>query len=163
MLQHLFVTDKLTNISKRTDLAEKLERNLYLAERYNHPFSLILLDMDHFKSVNDTQGHLVGDYVLQTIATLLKEHIRVVDIAGRWGGEEFLIICPEQTAEQAMILAEKLRVIIADFPFKYGLQLTCSIGVASYRKQDSSDSLIKRADDALYQAKNLGRNKVCQG
>lgn len=163
LLKHLSVTDKLTNISNRTDLDEKLERNLYLAERYNHPFSLILLDMDHFKSVNDTQGHLVGDYVLQTIATLLKEHIRVVDIAGRWGGEEFLIICPEQTAEQAMILAEKLRVIIADFPFKYGLQLTCSIGVASYRKQDSSDSLIKRADDALYQAKNLGRNKVCQG
>jgi len=163
LLKHLSVTDKLTNMSNRVDLDEKLERNLHLAERYNQPFSLILLDMDHFKSVNDIQGHLVGDYVLQTVATLLKDNIRVVDIAGRWGGEEFLIICPEQTAENAMILAEKIRLIIASFPFEYGLKLSCSLGVGSYRDKDSSDSLIKRADDALYQAKDQGRNKACLG
>jgi len=163
LLKHLSVTDKLTNISNRIDLDQQLEKSLHLAERYQQTFSVMLLDMDHFKLINDSQGHLVGDYALQAVAGLLKDSIRSVDIVGRWGGEEFLVICPEQSADRAMVLAEKIRVMIADFPFEYDLKLSCSIGIGGYCHGDSRDTLIKRADDALYQAKGLGRNNVRLG
>lgn len=159
-LEHLSVTDKLTDISNRIKLDQLLEKCLSLAKRYQQHFSIILLDMDEFKAINDSHGHLVGDYVLQATAQLLKDNIRTVDTVGRWGGEEFMIICPEQSAEGAQQLAEKLRVLIAEFSFEHQLNLTCSFGVSRYQALDSSDTLIKRADDALYRAKAKGRNCV---
>ena len=160
LLKHLSRTDKLTNINNRIMLDQQLEKLLSLSARYQKPFSLILLDLDYFKAINDFHGHLMGDYVLKTIARLLKESIRTVDIVGRWGGEEFLIFCPEQTSEGAQLLAEKLRLLIAEYPFESGLKLTGSFGVASYQDFDTSDTLIQRADDALYIAKDIGRNCV---
>ncbi len=163
LLKHLSITDKLTSIYNRIKLDEQIDTLLSLAERYQTPFSLILLDLDYFKAINDFHGHLMGDYVLKNIAKVLKENIRTVDIVGRWGGEEFLIICPEQTAEGAKILAEKLRLLIAEYPFKSGLTLTSSFGVTCYQALDSGETLIQRADDALYMAKEIGRNCVAVG
>ncbi len=160
LLQRLAVTDVLTNVGNRAKLDESLNKQLRLAKRYQQSFSIILLDVDHFKEINDRYGHLVGDVVLQDIAQLLKENIRTVDDIGRWGGEEFLIICPEQTAGSSYLLAEKLRVLIAEYPFSQIGKLTCSFGISSYQADDSRHQLIKRADIALYQAKKQGRNCV---
>ena len=162
-LEHLAVTDKLTNISNRIKLDQQLEKVLSMAKRYQRPFSIILMDMDYFKAINDNHGHLVGDYVLQTTAQLLKKNIRIVDTVGRWGGEEFLIICPEQTVGGTKLKAEKIRKLIANYPYKHISNLSCSIGVSSYQPLDTRDTIIKRADDALYLAKNKGRNCVCVG
>lgn len=160
LLQNLAVTDALTKVGNRAKLDESLTKILLLAERYQQSFSIMLLDVDHFKEINDQYGHLVGDAVLQDIAQLLQENIRTVDTIGRWGGEEFLIICPEQTTASSYLLAEKLRVLIAEYPFAHIDKLSCSFGVSSYQANDSSHQLIKRADIALYQAKKQGRNCV---
>lgn len=160
LLQHLSVTDKLTNISNRIKLDQELDFFLALAERYQKHFCLILLDLDHFKAVNDNFGHLVGDNVLQAIAKLLRENTRIVDTVGRWGGEEFMIICPDQSVKGAKSLAEKLRILIAEYPFEHKSSLSCSFGITWYQDLDTRDTLIKRADDALYKAKDQGRNCV---
>ncbi|NOQ64805.1 MAG: diguanylate cyclase [Methyloprofundus sp.] len=160
LLQHLSVTDKLTNVNNRIKLDRQLEILLKQAQGKHHAFSLILLDMDHFKNINDTYGHLVGDYVLKTLAAILEDNIQPTDTLGRWGGEEFLILCPEKNALQAQVLAEHLRHLIAAYPFEHYIKLTASFGIAGYYQDDESDSLIKRADDALYRAKEQGRNAV---
>ena len=163
ILEHQSVTDKLTGIFNRIKLDYQLEHSLDLAVRYKQAFSIILLDIDYFKHVNDDYGHLVGDYGLKEVAKLLQDNIRSVDTLGRWGGEEFLIICPEQSRESAAILAEKLREVIGNYKFNHFSHLTCSFGVSCYQVHDNSHQIIKRADDALYKAKDLGRNKVCIG
>jgi diguanylate cyclase (GGDEF)-like protein len=160
LLQQLSTTDALTNVGNRAKLDEVLNKMLLLAKRYQQSFSIMLVDVDHFKEINDQYGHLVGDVVLQDIAQLLEENIRTVDTIGRWGGEEFLIICPEQTAESSHLLAEKLRILITEYPFAHIDKLSCSFGISSYQTNDSSHQLIKRADIALYQAKKQGRNCV---
>lgn len=160
-LRHLSVTDKLTNINNRMKLDQRLDAALSLAQRYQHHFSIIIIDIDHFKNINDKYGHLVGDYALKTLAQLLSNNIRDVDTLGRWGGEEFLIICPGQTLEGGRLMAEKLRTIIDQYPFKYFSHLSCSFGVAAYAKDQNVDILLTRADNALYRAKDLGRNQVC--
>jgi diguanylate cyclase (GGDEF)-like protein len=160
-LKHLSTTDVLTNISNRIKLDQQLARTIKLAQRYNQQFSLILLDVDHFKIVNDQYGHLVGDYALKAVAEILKENIRSIDTLGRWGGEEFLIICPGQTLESSMLLAEKLRTKINQYKFEHFSNLSCSFGLSSYQPEDTSNHMIQRADDALYSAKNRGRNQVC--
>lgn len=160
-LKYLSITDTLTKINNRIALDQQLGNCTHMSKRYQQSFSIILLDVDLFKKINDKHGHLVGDYVLKTIALLLKENIRTVDIVGRWGGEEFLIICPDQNVNGAQLLAEKLRIIIENFQFEYSINLTCSFGVSEYKGSDESDQLITRADDALYLAKDKGRNRVC--
>lgn len=159
-LEVLSATDRLTQVYNRSKLDHEFAHELKRAERYGQPLSIIMLDIDHFKSVNDEHGHLVGDSVLKEMASLLKKNVRNIDILGRWGGEEFLVICPETTLEGAMTLAENLREKIAEYDFETVGNKTVSMGVAHFRNDESGDELVKRADDALYKAKEGGRNRV---
>lgn len=159
-LEKLATTDKLTNLNNRVKLDEHLVNELHRAERFQHAFGLIMLDVDHFKSVNDTYGHQVGDSVLVELSNILKTKIRETDIPGRWGGEEFLVICPETDLDGTIKIAEKLRQNIEKATFSTVGQKTASLGVAIYQTGDSIKSILARADDALYRAKEKGRNRV---
>jgi diguanylate cyclase (GGDEF)-like protein len=131
-----------------------------LSQHRKQIFGLLLLDVDFFKSVNDSYGHQVGDELLTTIATLLRNNVRENDVIARWGGDEFMIITPGNDHEGATALAEKLCQIIEQQIFPIIGSKTVSIGVASYRQGDDSKTLIARSDEALYRAKNGGRNQV---
>ncbi|MDP2850829.1 MAG: diguanylate cyclase [Sulfuricurvum sp.] len=159
MIEEISLKDQLTGLYNRRHLDAVLEKNCQMAERYNIPFSVAIIDIDHFKNVNDTYGHQVGDYVLQNLSEILKSQCRAVDILGRWGGEEFLIIFPNTEESEAEIAAEKIRKAIEIFPMEYVGNKTASIGVCEYH--DNLNETIKRADEALYQAKAQGRNRVC--
>lgn len=159
--QQLSITDPLTKISNRLHLEDVFKDEVLRAKRYQTVFSVIIMDVDLFKNVNDTYGHDVGDQVLISIANILRENIRNIDVVGRWGGEEFLIICPETKLEHAKLLARKLRDKIARTKFKHVDSQTCSFGVSSHKdSNETSNEVVKRADDALYEAKNSGRNSV---
>ncbi len=153
-------TDQLTGLNNRRKLDEALENAMGVAQRYREPFSVILLDMDHFKRVNDTHGHLVGDRVLVHLANVLRREIREADILGRWGGEEFLLILPHAKIDKAFITAEKLRKVIEQTPFPVVKHKTCSFGIATYNEGDDLIHILERADRALYEAKEGGRNRV---
>lgn len=159
-LESLAVTDPLTKLYNRRKIDEMLSADIAKASRYNYSFSLVLIDIDYFKKVNDTYGHQVGDNVLQAVSDLLAANIRESDMVGRWGGEEFLIISREENAEKTLIFSEKLRKLIADYHFNTVGNINCSFGVAHYSPGDTEDSLIARADIALYDAKAAGRNCV---
>ncbi len=159
-LERLAVTDRLTGIANRFRLDEVLLREMNRSDRYNTPLSLIIMDLDFFKRVNDTHGHQVGDLVLQQIAQLLGANIRSADLLGRWGGEEFLIICPGIDRDGATAMAEKLRKRIREHLFEHVRDQTASFGVAQYRQGESAEDIVRRADQALYRAKDLGRNRV---
>ncbi|MBF0301674.1 MAG: diguanylate cyclase [Desulfamplus sp.] len=156
----LAVTDRLTGICNRLKLDEVFEHELDRTVRYELDFAVIILDIDHFKRVNDSYGHQVGDAVLVEISHILMKHLRKVDVPGRWGGEEFLIICPETNGESAFLIAEKLRTAIDSFSFTVVGHTTASFGVTSYRKGDDVKDMMSRADAALYKAKERGRNSV---
>ena len=162
-LEALSVTDKLTGLYNRVKLDSVIAEEIDRYERYKNPFGIILLDIDHFKLVNDTYGHQVGDKVLQEVARLLTTYTRKSDLVGRWGGEEFLIICPGIDKEKLISLSEKLRTIFESHPFPIVTSKTASFGAASYKESESVKTFIHRADEALYQAKNSGRNRVCVG
>lgn len=119
-----------------------------------------MVDIDKFKSVNDTYGHQVGDSVLCEIAAIMRELARDTDTPGRWGGEEFLIICSHSDLNGAHVLAERIRIAVATHSFSVVCQKTCSFGVAAYRPIDTPETMVKRADDALYEAKQNGRDRV---
>lgn len=159
-LKELATQDQLTKIGNRLKLDSELTSEIRRISRYGYQFSLVLLDLDHFKTINDNYGHLVGDQVLVEIAALLKSRIRVTDIIGRWGGEEFMIICPETDKDGAISTAEHLRKILQDYPFQTTGQHTASFGVTTSTFDDDIDSITNRADDALYSAKAGGRNRV---
>lgn len=159
-IRQLSVTDKLTQLYNRLKTDETLERELERSARSEIPFSLILLDIDHFKSVNDNFGHQVGDSVLVELANILKNNVRSMDVSGRWGGEEFLIILPETDKEGAMLVAEKLRMSIDQNSFARAGKITASFGVSVYNKDPSPETIVSRADSALYKAKEKGRNRV---
>ncbi|MDP5213640.1 sensor domain-containing diguanylate cyclase [Pseudoalteromonas tunicata] len=155
-------TDTLTQVGNRIACNEKLESNIAHSERYSTELSIILIDIDHFKNVNDKYGHLTGDQVLIQVAQLLKAHIRESDSLFRWGGEEFLIITPNTGQQQAAELAEKLRRLTQVHSFHDEFNITISLGITSYlHARDTSKSLFHRIDKALYQAKNSGRNTCC--
>jgi len=156
-------TDALTGAYNRKKIEQLLEREIARAARYTGPLSLILFDLDHFKIVNDTYGHLSGDYVLKTVIRIIQDHIRKTDSLGRWGGEEFMLLAPETGMEQAVELAEKIRQHVELFAYQKVGTVTISSGLAEFKVGDTIDSLIKRADDALYKAKRQGRNKVVAG
>jgi len=160
-LQRLATTDRLTGAWNRTHLEEILAAEIERAERYQEPLSLLILDVDHFKAVNDTHGHLVGDAVLIELTRRIGAHLRAVDVLARWGGEEFVLLLPHCGAAEAQIVAEKLRALLADHPFPQAGQVTASFGVAQWQPHESRDTWLKRADDALYAAKAGGRNQVC--
>ncbi len=159
-LERASVTDALTELFNRRKLDQALQDETERASRYNTPLSLIILDIDHFKIINDTHGHQVGDQVLQAIARILHHKVRSVDIVGRWGGEEFLIICPDTSREGATHLAELLRSLIEAFAFPIGIRNTSSFGVAEFRSGETVRDLVARTDAALYRAKIRGRNRV---
>jgi diguanylate cyclase (GGDEF)-like protein len=148
-------TDPLTGVNNRRGLEETIGNQLALRNRYAARFSLAILDIDHFKQINDTQGHLYGDQVLQQLARMIDDTIRETDVVARFGGEEFVVIMPATEAEGACILADRLRVNVA-----HTMPLTISIGVAEAMEGDSQESLLARADAALYTAKSAGRNCV---
>jgi two-component system, cell cycle response regulator len=167
-LEKLAATDALTGLTNRRALAESLAQELDRARRYNLALTILLLDIDRFKSINDTRGHLTGDSVLRQIAELLKREARSVDIVARYGGEEFVIVMPETAPHGAATFAERLRLRVMgrDFadPGEDPLHLTVSIGLASFPDDriHSADSFVSLADQALYRAKNEGRNLVRQ-
>jgi len=152
--------DALTGLFNRRKLDESLEQEFKRAQRFQNPLSVVMLDLDHFKAVNDVCGHPVGDTVLQHLSNILQSSIRETDILGRWGGEEFLIISPENNLEGALFLAEKLRRVVAEYDFPVVGKKTCSFGVACRLADEKENELIARADTALYQAKEMGRNRV---
>lgn len=161
-ISRLAATDELTGLPNRRSFNDCLAVSLSAARRHEYPLSLILTDLDHFKAVNDTFGHSVGDQVLKEFADLLREMIRAEDIAARWGGEEFIIILPHTDSEAAAALAERIRIACEKHsPPMNGL--SASFGVAQLRSGEDDDSLIRRADDAMYRAKNEGRNRVVVG
>lgn len=154
------ITDKLTNIYNRFKLEDLLQREIERAKRYKNPLSIVMFDIDYFKKINDLYGHQAGDYILKTVAKIVKENIRVTDYFGRWGGEEFIILLPETSLENARLMSEKIRTLIESYSFQYINNLTVSCGVAEFMEEDTVDSLIKVVDDSLYLAKRLGRNKT---
>ncbi len=159
-IEEISITDRLTGIYNRVRLDEVLKDEHERFKRYGDPFSVILFDIDHFKNINDTHGHLIGDKVLKEIAQLTRRMVRATDVPGRWGGEEFLIVSPHSDQEGAKQLAEKLRLAIAEHDFGRAGRITASFGVATVDAQTTPDSLLKAVDDALYHAKENGRNRV---
>jgi diguanylate cyclase (GGDEF)-like protein len=158
-VEELSITDQLTQLHNRMYLENSFHKEIKRAKRYNHSFAVIMLDIDHFKEVNDTYGHDVGDNVLITISKILSDHIRETDILGRWGGEEFLIISPHTNKSEAYALAEKLRIAIETYPINIIGHKSCSFGVSVFDLQDETfKEVVKHADEALYIAKNSGRN-----
>ena len=160
-LDALYKTDKLTGISNRHLIDEEIEREVSRASRYDYSFSVILIDIDYFKKINDLYGHHIGDSVLVEFAQILKNNIRETDSAGRWGGEEFIVICPETEINQAVAVAEKLRNCIELYSFSdVNEAVTSSFGVTTYKLKDTAESIVKRVDSALYVSKKDGRNCV---
>lgn len=159
--KNLAIIDPLTQIYNRIQFNRSLSEEIQKAKRYHSVFALLMFDIDHFKKINDTYGHQLGDKILIELTDVVKINIREVDIFARFGGEEFIILTPETDLDGAEVVAEKLRKEIEAFKFSHGDQLTCSFGVSMYKKGDQPDDLIKRVDDRLYMAKNRGRNQVC--
>jgi diguanylate cyclase (GGDEF)-like protein len=162
-ISKIAITDPLTEIYNRKKFTDELERELQRSLRYRQKLSLIIFDIDHFKEVNDTYGHQVGDTVLQELTQLVREHIRKSDLFARYGGEEFVVLLPESDLQGACVLAEKLREEIEAFDFSHVAGITCSFGVSQYGEEEDSENFIRRADEALYRAKNSGRNRVESG
>lgn len=158
-LNELVLTDKLTSIYNRRFIDNILTEKL--SKDGNKNLTIIFIDIDNFKHINDVHGHLVGDQVLIEFSTLLKANIRSNDLLGRWGGEEFIIISDNTDLEAAKNIAEKLRLIISETKFSVLEKLTASFGLASYEQNDCITTLIQKADYSLYKAKEEGKNRVC--
>ncbi|HSW28499.1 MAG TPA: diguanylate cyclase [Longimicrobiales bacterium] len=166
-LERLARTDPLTGLANRRDFMERLEQEVERSDRYVRPLSLVSLDLDHFKSVNDTHGHAAGDEVLREAARALRSVCRDVDLAARMGGEELALLLPETDAAGARIVAERVRERIAGAahrsPSGQAFRVTASLGVATARTGASGEALLQAADEALYRAKGAGRNQVVLG
>jgi len=160
-LKLLSINDALTNVGNRRYFDQKLHEHLTLTQRYKHPFSYMIFDIDFFKKINDIYGHDVGDKVLISFANLIKSNLREGDIFARVGGEEFGLLLPSTTSDKAYTLAQKLRVLVEEY--NGVTPITTSIGIVQYEKGDDDKSILKRADFALYKAKDGGRNKVVLG
>ena len=163
-LHELSITDSLTGLYNRKHLMETLENEVARSKRHKHDFSVLVIDIDHFKEYNDTYGHLAGDEVLSRLATVFKESVRSCDYVARYGGEEFILVLPEIGPEDGVKAAERIRKKVAKENFAGDgetIQVTVSVGVASYPKDgDDSQSIIRHADTALYKSKESGRNRV---
>ncbi len=159
-LEQSATIDALTKIANRMKFNTILEQQVEMSKRYNNNFSLILLDIDNFKMINDNHGHSVGDDVLVEIALVLKNSIRKSDLVSRWGGEEFAIVLPQSRTKTAVKIAEKLRLKIENNNFKEDLAITCSFGVCEYKKSYDIKEFIECVDKKLYAAKHSGKNQV---
>lgn len=159
-LRHQANHDALTGLVNRYRFESVLSHELTRAERYDTPLTLIMMDIDHFKTINDRFGHPVGDEVLRCFAESLKGRIRATDTLARWGGEEFMILLPQTDAHSGMLMAEAVRALVAETPMPGPGQITVSAAVTTYRDGESRHELLRRLDEALYRAKREGRNRV---
>ena len=168
-IEKMSITDDLTQVFNRRHFHTRLDEEIERARRYDHPMSLLMMDLDHFKTINDRHGHQTGDEVLRTVAALIRSKTRSADIVARYGGEEFVVLLPETKQEIAKVTAEKLRTVIEQYPFtpenQSSIHVTASFGVSSLNMSDKNstgiaDRIVKMADDAMYQAKQDGRNRV---
>ncbi len=162
-LYRLSITDPLTKVYNRQFLYNKLPEEISRFKRYKTPLSIIMFDVDYFKKFNDTYGHNAGDYILKNLATIVRQNIRSVDMLVRYGGEEFLILSPESTIDDAASIAERIRTEVANTVFVFedkDLKITISLGVSQYRDGLAPEEFIKEADMALYRAKQNGRNRT---
>lgn len=163
-LKELSITDGLTGLYNSRHFYTQLNREVDRSDRYFHPLSLLLLDIDRFKSYNDAYGHLAGDKVLSRMSGLITGMLRKMDTAYRYGGEEFTVILPEATGEEAVIVAERIRQSVGSTPFKpetgTEIAITISIGVTEYCPQEKISAFVRRADQAMYASKQAGRNSV---
>jgi len=152
--------DGLTGINNRPNQEELLDKEIERAKRFNHPLSIIMFDIDHFKQINDNYGHDVGDEVLKAITDTTKKILRDCDQFGRWGGEEFLVSAINSDMEAANILAQRIHLSISEIPFKQFDRVTASFGVGQYQPNENIKDFVKRVDEAMYRAKRAGRNQV---
>jgi diguanylate cyclase (GGDEF)-like protein len=162
-LQHLATHDGLTGLCVVEHVRLLLDTEIAESRRKGRPLALVMADIDRFKDYNDRYGHQAGDFILREIARILQSSCRELDIAGRYGGEEFIIVLPDTRLGEAREVAERIRAAVERYPFTYGGErhaVTLSLGAAELHRMDSSDDLIRRADEALYQAKREGRNRV---
>lgn len=162
-LADMMTKDSLTGLLQHARIKERLSHELQRSERTGEPLSVVMLDIDHFKKVNDNYGHLIGDQVISSLANLLKQQLRKTDIIGRYGGEEFLLILPDCNQEQAFGLVEQMRQSFASLPFSFDYQnfhCTFSAGISQSKATDETDQLIDQADKALYSSKHAGRNQT---
>ena len=159
-LEYITEHDLLTDIKNRRTYEKELEKHIHLSKRYeeNH-FGLIMFDIDHFKEINDNYGHQIGDKILKTLCTNISTHLRENDTFARWGGEEFVILCPYTNIEQLEHIAKNLQKVIKNIDFSPVPNLTISLGLTVYKKDDSEVSIQKRVDSVLYKAKRNGRNQ----
>jgi len=162
-IYRLTITDGLTQIANKRHFADFLEREIARASRHGRPLSLVIMDLDHFKNINDQYGHLAGDRMLKGIAAILTSQVRRDELLARYGGEEFAVVLPETTLRAAEIFCERVRAEIEKTELDWDgapLRITVSIGIASLTPEDSVQSLVARADAHLYEAKQQGRNRV---
>ncbi len=160
-LELLSTTDHLTKLMNRHKMTDELKKEWNRAKRYKTTFSLILFDIDHFKKINDTYGHQAGDLVLAEMASLVKNTLRTTDIISRWGGEEFLVLCPGTNLQSAASLAQRLKTSIEQHRFSIDSRVTISLGVYEFTNQEEDiEEMLSKADQKLYEAKRLGRNCV---
>jgi diguanylate cyclase (GGDEF)-like protein len=162
MVERQALIDGLTGLANRRAASDALHAEAARAERLETPLAVVLADLDEFKEVNDVHGHAVGDEVLRVVAQVLRETLRESDVAGRWGGEEFLLLLPGADEEGAAQLAERVRVALAarSIPNVPGLRVTASFGVAEYAGETNTEELLEAADGALYRAKRAGKDRV---
>jgi diguanylate cyclase (GGDEF)-like protein/PAS domain S-box-containing protein len=160
LLARQATTDPLTGIANRLKFNEALRSEIRRSMRYNVPLSLIMFDIDHFKTINDTYGHHSGDTVLRDLTKLVSKNVRINDEFARWGGEEFMIMVTNTSLPHAGKFAEKLRALINDLQWPWSTKVTCSFGVSQLTEDDTEDKLVQRVDAALYRAKANGRNRV---
>jgi len=165
-MNSMIIREGLTGLFNKVYIRQRLEEEFYRAKRYDHRLSLLMIDLDNFKALNDRYGHTAGDHLLRYFSQLINETVRPSDIPARYGGEEFLIILPETEKKEASALAERLRLRISLYPFrldsrKEDIPFTISVGVTSYPEfGQSTEDLIALADEALYTAKKNGKNQV---
>lgn len=161
-LQQLSIVDDLTSLYNRRYFSERLAEETKRAERYHYSLACIMIDIDHFKKINDSYGHLIGDRILQELADIIRSSTRVVDVVARFGGEEFVILLPQTNLQGGLLAAEKIRCKTESHLFddEEGIKITVSIGVSCYEEGQDSMNLIHHADLALYNAKNSGRNQT---
>lgn len=162
-MKELALTDELTGLPNRRALVEMLKHEIERARRHRRPLALALLDLDDFKQINDTYGHLVGDLILSELASLIKRNLRSTDVIGRFGGEEFMIIMPDTDFNTAVRVVERLRLSTEKTYFEPVGSVSISVGVTEFREGDRVEDLIARADENLYTAKREGKNRVIAG
>lgn len=162
-LNELSLVDPLTGLYNRRAFAPKIRNEIDQFERYGTHLTILVIDVDHFKTINDTFGHDVGDKVLKEIAGLIRDYVRKTDFCVRWGGEEFVVLATSTQEDKALIMAQNLRIAIENHHFGIDQKVTISIGLTSLEEGDEIESFIRKADKALYRAKQSGRNQIIIG